>query len=87
MNRNQGFTIPEILLPKKEIDPTKWAVVACDQFSSEPEYWDSVEKIVGNAPSTLRLTYPEAYLETGSKEERIETINRKIKYYLENGVF
>lgn len=87
MNRNQGFTIPEILLPKKEIDPTKWAVVACDQFSSEPEYWDSVEKIVGNAPSTLRLTYPEAYLETGSKEERIETINRTMKDYLENGVF
>lgn len=87
MNRNKGFIIPEILLPKKNIDPTKWAVVACDQFSSEPEYWDSVEKIVGDAPSTLRLTYPEAYLETGSKEERIETINRTMKDYLENGVF
>ncbi|MDY3939590.1 MAG: DUF1015 domain-containing protein [Spirochaetia bacterium] len=87
MNQNKGFTIPEILLPKENIDLTKWAVVACDQFSSEPAYWDSVEQIVGNAPSTLRLTYPEAYLETGSKEARIETINRTMNEYLNNGMF
>ena len=41
---------------------TKWAVVACDQFTSQPEYWQAVEKTVGDAPSTLRLILPEAKL-------------------------
>ena len=62
---NIGFTVPEILLPEKGVDLSKWAVVACDQFSSEPAYWDSVAHFVGDAPSTLKLTYPEAYLESG----------------------
>ena len=46
-----GFLPADILLPKEGIDMTKWAVVACDQFSSEPEYWTAVEKTVGEAPS------------------------------------
>ena len=56
-----GFYPADILLPKKA-DMTKWAVVACDQFTSEPEYWERVEKTVGDAPSTLRLILPEANL-------------------------
>lgn len=87
MNHNKGFIIPQVLLPKKKIDPSKWAVVACDQFSSEPEYWNSAEEIVADAPSTLKLTYPEAYLEKGSREERIESINRTMKKYLAEGIF
>jgi hypothetical protein len=48
-----GIQIPEVYLPKKGTDLNKWAVIACDQFTSEPEYWKEVEKIVGAAPSTL----------------------------------
>ena len=48
-----------ILLPKPGVDLTKWAVVACDQFTSQPEYWQAVEETVGDAPSTLRLILPE----------------------------
>ena len=52
-----GFYPADILLPKGQ-DMTKWAVVACDQFTSEPEYWQAVEQQVGDAPSTLRLILP-----------------------------
>ena len=44
-----GFYPSDILLPKKDVDMSKWAVVACDQFTSEPEYWERVEKTVGDA--------------------------------------
>ena len=57
-----GFYPADILLPNKDVDMEKWAVVACDQFTSEPEYWERVEKTVGDAPSTLRLILPEANL-------------------------
>ena len=56
-----GFYPADILLPK-DADMTKWAVVACDQFTSQPEYWQAVEETVGDAPSTLRLILPEAKL-------------------------
>ena len=52
-----GFYPADILLPKDQ-DMRKWAVVACDQFTSEPEYWQAVEQTVGDAPSTLRLILP-----------------------------
>jgi hypothetical protein len=61
-------------LPKPGIDPKKWAVIACDQFTSEPEYWHDVEKIVGDAPSTLNLTFPEVHLEKPGETERIQSI-------------
>lgn len=74
----------DILLPDKA-DMHRWSVVACDQYTSQPEYWQSVEKIVGDAPSTLRLVYPEAYLAEG--DARIEKINAEMRKYLESGVF
>lgn len=49
-----GMKPAEILLPKAGTDMTKWAVVACDQFTSQPEYWEEVDRIAGDAPSTLR---------------------------------
>ena len=49
-----GVQIPQVYLPAAGIDLTKWAVVACDQYTSEPEYWEQVEQIVGDSPSTLR---------------------------------
>ena len=63
-----------ILLPK-DSDMEKWAVIACDQYTSEPEYWKKVEEIVGHNPSTLKTTLPEIYLEEEGVEERISNIN------------
>lgn len=83
--KKYGFMPADILLPKKDFP--KWAVVACDQFTSEADYWNAVEKTVGDAPSTLRITLPEIYLEDGDTEKRIADINATMKKYLENGVF
>ena len=74
----------DILLPKKGFE--QWSVVACDQFTSQPEYWQQVEEFVGDAPSTLRITLPEAYLED-RKEERIAAVNQTMEDYVANGVF
>ena len=63
---------------------TKWATVACDQYTSEREYWEEAENFVGDAPSTLRLMLPEAYLDR--EETEIPKINAKMREYLENGV-
>ena len=49
------FKAGNILIPKKNVDMHKWSVVACDQYTSEPEYWKEVNEIVGDAPSTLNL--------------------------------
>ena len=81
-----GFYPADILLPKG-CDMKKWAVVACDQFTSEPEYWESVEQQVGDAPSTLRLILPEAKLKDPNVDEYISGINASMYAYLEGGVF
>ncbi len=82
-----GIQIPQVYLPKRGTDLKKWAVIACDQFTSEPEYWNEVEKTVGDAPSTLNLTFPEVYLEKPGGEERIQNIQSTMKKYLDAGVF
>lgn len=79
--------IPKILLPSKDIDPTKWAVIACDQFTSQPDYWERLDDLVGDAKSTLKLIYPEAYLERDDKEARTQAINDTMQEYLAQGVF
>lgn len=76
----------KILLPREDVDLNKWAVVACDQFTSEPEYWDEVAAYVGDSPSTLRIILPEVYLESPDKEARIEKINTTMKDYLDSGI-
>ncbi len=81
-----GILIPQVYLPKAGTDLTKWAVIACDQFTSEPEYWHDVEKIVGGAPSTLNLTLPEVHLETPGEEERIHCIQISMRRYMEEGI-
>ncbi len=81
-----GFYPADILLPK-DADMTKWAVVACDQFTSQPEYWEAVEKTVGDAPSTLRLILPEAKLNDANVDEHIADINAAMKSYMDQGVF
>ncbi len=86
MKFNTAFRSADILLPN-DADMTKWAVVACDQYTSEPEYWENAENTVLDAPSTLRLVLPEIYLEQEGVEDRILKINKNIKTYLESGVF
>ena len=81
-----GFYPADILLPKDQ-DMTKWAVVACDQFTSEPEYWQAVEEKVGKAPSTLRLILPEAKLNDPDVDAHIADINGAMNRYLAEGVF
>lgn len=81
-----GFYPADILLPK-DADMTKWAVVACDQFTSQPEYWQAVEETVGGAPSTLRLILPEAKLNDPEVDSHIADINAAMKQYLDAGVF
>ena len=71
-DKSLGIQIPSIMLPNKDVDMTLWSVVACDQYTSEPEYWNKVNKIVGNNPSTLHLTFPEVYLGDDNEAERIE---------------
>ena len=56
-----GFKAADILLPKEGIDCEKWAVVACDQYTSQEEYWESLSEYVGDSPSTLRLIYQEVF--------------------------
>ena len=81
-----GLRIPEIMVPAEGTDYSKWAVIACDQFTSEPEYWDDVKNIVGDAPSTLNLMLPELYLGKPEEESMIENIRTKMKEYLDNGI-
>lgn len=78
-----GLYPADILLPKQNYEA--WAVVACDQYTSQPDYWQEVERQVGEKPSTLRITLPEVYL-NDSPDVRIETINRTMREYLAQDV-
>ena len=78
---------PANILVPKDCDDQKWSVVACDQFTSERGYWKKLEDFVGDAPSTLKLVFPEVYLEDGDKQQRIEKINATMSEYLKGGVF
>ncbi len=77
---------PHILLPKKGVNMTAWAVIACDQFTSQLDYWERVEKLVGDQPSTLRMMFPEAYLGKVDEKAYIDKINETIQKYLEENV-
>jgi hypothetical protein len=81
-----GVGIPEIQLPRAGTDLTKWAVIACDQFTSEPDYWRQVRELVGEAPSTLNLVLPEIELESPGKQDRIRQIQQSMHQYLHSGL-
>jgi hypothetical protein len=81
-----GVGIPEIQLPRAGTDLTKWAVIACDQFTSEPEYWRQVRELVGEAPSTLNLVLPEIELESPGKQDRIRKVQQSMHQYLHSGL-
>ena len=77
-----AFSPADILLPH-DCGLTKWAVVACDQYTSQPEYWERVDQYVGDAPSTLRLILPESKLESDNVDEEIQKINATMEQYLQ----
>ena len=81
-----GFYPADILLPQG-VDMTRWAVVACDQFTSQPEYWQAVNETVGDAPSTLRLILPESHLHDPDVDGHIRAINETMERYLDQGLF
>ena len=83
--KSVGFYPGEFLLPR--CDLTKWSVVACDQFTSQPEYWDKVEEITGDAPSAYKMIFPEARLETENFDQKISEINQTMEEYLKEGLF
>ena len=85
-NQWPGFGPADILLPQN-CDLTKWSVVACDQYTSQNDYWERVAQTVGDAPSTLKLILPESQLEDGHFEEHVTDINRTMDAYLDQGLF
>ncbi len=88
MPQNQiGVAVPTVLLPKASLDPATWAVIACDQFTSEPEYWQQVERITEGVPTTYRMILPELYLTAPDVEQRIAACQAAMKQYLDADVF
>jgi len=86
MNAPTSFRLPRICLPRPDIDLKKWAVVACDQYTSEPQYWREVEREVGDAPSSLHLIFPEVYLGSADAPARIQRIQQAMRSYLADGL-
>lgn len=78
-----ALAVPEVLLPKQSIDLAKWAVIACDQYTQDREYWSRVEKTTAGSPSTGSLIFPEVYLEDDGRAERIKAIHASMNDYLD----
>ena len=81
-----GLKIPQIYLPKDTDALDTWCVIACDQYTSDPAYWQQVEQYVGTAPSTLKMVLPEVYLGTEEQPKRVESTYRTMQSYLEQGI-
>ena len=81
-----GFGPGEILIPQPDADWPRWSVVACDQYTSQPDYWARVEARVGPVPSALRLILPESHLAEPDAAERVEAIHAAMEDYLSRGV-
>jgi len=82
-----GVAVPDVRLPAAGVDLSRWAVVACDQYTSQPDYWKAVDERVGDAPSTLRLILPELAIGTADEEARVRAIHEAMRAYLARGVF
>lgn len=85
-NTERVVKVPKILLPKKGTDMEKWATIACDQFTSTPEYWERLVAFVGDSPSTLKLTCPEIYLSRDVSGE-VKKVQAEMRKYLDEGIF
>lgn len=88
MDRTQqvGIIFPEILIPETKINLKKWAVIACDQFTSDEDYWVKATKAVGGSPSALHIIMPEVFLRSADIEERISHAKATMSNYIEDGV-
>ena len=84
MKKKQIVFAPHILIPKPGTDMTSYAVIACDQFTSQVEYWEELSKLIGDKLSTLHMIYPEAYLENTDQDKFINKINNTINEYLKD---
>ena len=90
-----GVGIPEMLLPRSGTDLSKWAVIACDQFTQDTAYWERAKNLTSGAPSCLNLIFPEAYLETthgqtggsDAQDKRIKDIRHSMDAYIKGDVF
>ncbi|MDR1576593.1 MAG: DUF1015 domain-containing protein [Treponema sp.] len=80
-----GLTIPEIMLPRGDLQ--KWAVIACDQFTQDRDYWEKVKNTAAGAPSALNLIFPEVFLSDGDMPRRIKDIHETMMRYLDRGIF
>ena len=81
-----ALQVPDILLPHAETNLSQWAVVACDQYTAQPDYWNEAKKIAGDSPSSLNIIFPEVYLEEDDSDARISSINQIMQQYLDDGV-
>ncbi|MFO7611272.1 MAG: DUF1015 domain-containing protein [Clostridia bacterium] len=81
-----GLAAPRIMMPSEDVSLAKWAVIACDQYTSDPSYWEDVDKTVGQSPSALRMFLPEAYLGTSFERKGASSILREMKSYIKGGV-
>ena len=81
-----GVKIPKILLPKN-LDIKTWATIACDQYTQDKGYWQKVYSIVGQKPSTVKITFPEVYLGEPGRKERIQNIKNEMNSYINKGIF
>ena len=86
MHASTGFRLPHLCLPRPGIDLQKWAVIACDQYTAEPDYWQRVAQQVGDAPSTLSQINPEAYLGAADAPARIARIQATMLRYVADGM-
>ena len=84
---NNLFGKQPILLPNNNVDLAKWAVIACDQYTTNMDYWKELSAYIGDAPSTLHLTFPEIFLKEKDIDERIDKINATMKEYTQKGLF
>ncbi len=80
-----GLQVPRILLPKEGTDMHHWAVIACDQYTSDEAYWQRLATKTAKNPSTLKLIFPEVYLESSKGDSRISAINQSMEQYLADG--
>ncbi len=81
-----GVIFPQILIPDKKVNKQKWSVIACDQFTSNEDYWIKTARIVGGAPSTYHIIVPELFLKSGDAADRISHAKQTMRDYIEDGV-
>ena len=78
--------VPQIWMPQEGTDLYKWSVVACDQYTSQPKYWEECEREIGEEPSTLHMILPEVYLGSDKEEERIDRIHDYMDTYVKEEI-